>query len=267
MLTIIGCGNPTRGDDGLGPFVARRLQTHVASFGRSDVRAFDAGTDGMAVMFAARGTDELVIVDAARTGVEPGAIYEVPGDVLARDYAPSLNLHDFRWDHALAAGRRIYAEAFPRVVTVVLVEVASTAYGLDLSEPVAAAAERVIERLEALVATYAARVPADGVPEACVSLRAGSVYFDAATFERFLPERDAVTLVRRDDDLYIVPLLDSALGGYLCKRRTAAGDRVVHAEEFFREHGLDDASEHVLAADWRADVAALVIPGAFVVRT
>lgn len=266
MLTIIGCGNPTRGDDGLGPFVVRRLQPRVASLERRDVRAFDAGTDGMAVMFAARGTDELVIVDAARTGVEPGAVYEVPGDVLARDYAPSLNLHDFRWDHALAAGRRIYGASFPRAVTVVLVEAATTAYGLELSEPVGAAAERVIERVEAIVADYVARVPVVGATEACVSLRAGSIYFDAATFDRFLPERDAVTLVRRDDDLFIVPLVDSALGGYLCKRRTAVGDRVVHAEEFFRGHGLVDSSERVLAADWRVDVAAFVVPGVFGAR-
>jgi hypothetical protein len=96
-----------------------------------------------------------------------------------------------------------------------------------------------------------------------VHLRGGSLYVDAATFERYLGQREAVTLVRRDDDLYIVPLLDSALGGFLCKRRTAAGDRVVHAEEFFREHGVDDADERDLDAMWRAEVAALVVAGAF----
>jgi hydrogenase maturation protease len=156
VLTIIGCGNPTRGDDGLGPFVARRMRARLDELGRADVRAFDAGTDGMAVMFQARGSDALVIVDAARTGVEAGAIYEVPGDVLARDYAASLNLHDFRWDHALAAGKRIFRESFPTSVTVVLVEVETTDFGLDLSAPVAAAAESVIARLECLVADYRA---------------------------------------------------------------------------------------------------------------
>lgn len=94
-------------------------------------------------------------------------------------------------------------------------------------------------------------------------LRRGSLYVDAATFNCYLAERDAVTLFRRDDDLYIIPLKDSALGGYLCKRRTAAGDRVVHAEEFFREHGLDEPRERALDATWQADVAALVISGVF----
>ncbi len=96
-----------------------------------------------------------------------------------------------------------------------------------------------------------------------IALRGGSLYVDAATFARFLPEREAVTLFRRDDDLYVVPLLDSALGGFLCKRRTAAGDRVVHAEDFFRENGLDDRGERLLDATWREDVAALVVPGVF----
>ena len=33
----------------------------------------------MAAMFAARGCRTLIIVDASRSGSEPGAIFEVPG--------------------------------------------------------------------------------------------------------------------------------------------------------------------------------------------
>jgi hydrogenase maturation protease len=158
VLTILGCGNPTRGDDGLGPLVARRLRDHIATLGRDDVQAFDAGTDGMGVMFAARGSDALVIVDAARTGVEPGAVYEVPGELLEREYPASLNLHDFRWNHALASGRRMFADAFPAAVTVLLVEAENTGFGLELSPLVRAAADTVVARLEAIVAAY--RAPA-----------------------------------------------------------------------------------------------------------
>jgi len=154
VLTIIGCGNPTRGDDGLGTLVARRLHAHVAALGRSDVRVLDAGTDGIAVMFAARGCDALVIVDAARTGSEPGAVFEVPGEELARDYELNLNFSDFRWDHAIAAGRRLFADAFPRSVMVLLVEAESSGFGLELSARVAAAAEHVVARIERLIAAY-----------------------------------------------------------------------------------------------------------------
>jgi hydrogenase maturation protease len=160
VLTIIGCGNLTRSDDGLGPFVARRLHAHVTALGRTDVRVLDAGTDGMAVMFSARGSDALVIIDAARTGSEPGAVYEVPGDVLARDYELGLSFHDFRWDHAIAAGQRLFADVFPRAVTVLLVEAESTDFGLELSSSVAAAADHVIARIEGLIAAYSGEVAA-----------------------------------------------------------------------------------------------------------
>jgi len=156
VLTIIGCGNLARADDGLGPRVAQRLHAHVVALGRTDVRVLDAGTDGMAVMFAARGSDALVIVDAATTGSPPGAVYEVPGEALARDYEINLNFHDFRWDHAIAAGQRLFADAFPRAVTVLLVEAESTGFSLELSARVSAAADHVVARIERMIAAYPA---------------------------------------------------------------------------------------------------------------
>ena len=59
MLTIIGCGNPNRSDDGVGIRVAQRLAAYVRDKDLQDVRVFDAGTDGMSVMFQARGAERL----------------------------------------------------------------------------------------------------------------------------------------------------------------------------------------------------------------
>lgn len=98
---------------------------------------------------------------------------------------------------------------------------------------------------------------------ASLRLRNGSLHIDATTFAQHLGDRESVALLRRETDLFVVPLRDSNFGGYLCKRRTAAGDRVIHAADFFREHGYDDGPERTFAADWRADVAAFVIPGFF----
>ena len=150
MIVVVGCGNPNRRDDGVGPDVVRALRQSSHAFG-DDVRLLDAGTDGMAAMFAARGCRSLIVVDACRSGTEPGAIFEVPGHELARAYAPSLNLHDFRWDHALHAGRMIFRTAFPTDVTVLLIEVASVDFGIGLTSQVAAAAATVVERVAALI--------------------------------------------------------------------------------------------------------------------
>jgi hydrogenase maturation protease len=148
-IAIIGCGNATRGDDGVGPRVVQILTTRLS--GERRIRLLDAGTDGMAVMFAARGCRSLVIIDACRTGSTPGAVFEVPGAELEQRQPPSLTLHDFRWDHALFAGRRMYGTAFPADVTVLLVEADSTAFGIGLSPAVAAAAEKVADRVEQLL--------------------------------------------------------------------------------------------------------------------
>ena len=54
MLAVIGCGNLNRSDDGGGVIVAQRLLAQ--GFGPSPrLRIFDAGTNGMDVLFQARG--------------------------------------------------------------------------------------------------------------------------------------------------------------------------------------------------------------------
>ena len=156
MLAVIGCGNSNRSDDGVGSFVARSLRQHLLSNPRDDVRVFDAGTGGMDVMFQARGADKLIVIDASQSGSPAGAIFEVPGAELQRDYSPSLSLHDFRWDHALAAGRLIFREQFPSDVSVFLIEAQSLALGLELSAPVRDAAERVIAQLSKVIDGYRA---------------------------------------------------------------------------------------------------------------
>jgi len=161
MLTIIGCGNLNRSDDGVGVVVAQKLGEYVQRQGRTDVCVFDAGTDGMGVTFRARGATRLVLVDASRSGTEAGAIFKVPGGELARDYEPSYSLHDFRWDHALYAGRRIFGDRFPTDVTVFLIEAGTLELGCELSTPVSAAAARVTREIEAMIDAHADKTGAD----------------------------------------------------------------------------------------------------------
>ncbi len=152
ILAIIGCGNPNRGDDGVGPEVIARLRDRHLPEG---VNLYDAGTDGMGVMYRARGASNLIIIDARAPEGAPGAIYDVPGDILAAPPPSSLNLHDFRWDHALYAGRRIYGSEFPGKVKVFLVEAQSLALGLGLTPAVERAAEKVRADVEEMAGAFA----------------------------------------------------------------------------------------------------------------
>lgn len=151
MIAVIACGNLNRSDDGAGPEVMRALKAGPLAGRAPEVQLLDAGTDGMAVMFAAKGCSSLIVIDACRSSSEPGAIFEVPGSELEQPYQPALNLHDFRWDHALHAGRAIFKEAFPEDVVVLLIEAESVAFGLGLSPSVSAAVGKVAARVDALI--------------------------------------------------------------------------------------------------------------------
>ncbi|GAW34860.1 hydrogenase 2 maturation protease [Roseovarius sp. A-2] len=147
-VVVIGCGNPNRSDDGAGPHLIARMREHGVP---EHTRIFDGGTDGMSVMYSARGATHLIIVDARVPDGNPGAIFEVPGEVLEAPPKQSLNLHDFRWDHALFAGRRIYGEDFPGDVSVFLIEAATLELGLGLSAAVSHATEAVETRIRELI--------------------------------------------------------------------------------------------------------------------
>ena len=260
MIAVIGCGNPNRCDDGAGCQVVHALSA-LDLVKDPSLRLLDAGTDGTAVMFAARGCRTLIVVDACRSGSEPGTVFEVPGTELEQQYQPVLNLHDFRWDHALFAGRKFLRESFPTDVVVLLIEVETTDYGIGLSPRVRAAVGKVAERVAALIRSRTTPEPAK--TSAFVVVKRGSVYLSREICESYFQNLETVILLRRDNDLLIMPVSHVAAGGYLLKLRNGAGDRVVNAADFFRLNGVDDAVELHLLAFWCAERAGLVVEQAF----
>ncbi|GAB4417912.1 MAG: hypothetical protein Fur0044_13700 [Anaerolineae bacterium] len=151
---IIGCGNLLRGDDAVGPILVRVLAERGVPPG---VRLADGGTAGMDVAFKMRGAGHVIIVDACRTGQPPGTLYQVPGEELAQlPPITGLNLHAFRWDHALAFGRWLLKEEYPSRITVYLIEAENLEFGDELSRPVRVAMENLVQRLTAELELMAA---------------------------------------------------------------------------------------------------------------
>jgi hydrogenase maturation protease len=141
-VLVIGCGNLLRGDDAVGPTLVRHLWERGVP---EDVELVDGGTAGLDVAFKMRGRRKVVIVDAARTGAEPGTVFRVPGEEVAElPPATGLHQHSFRWDHALAVGRWLLKDGYPAQVVVFLIEAAGVEHGADLSEPVRRGMERTI---------------------------------------------------------------------------------------------------------------------------
>ena len=142
---LIGCGNILRGDDAAGPVLVRRLWQRGLPPG---VRCADGGTGGMDVAFQMRGVPQVVLVDACRSGHRPGSLFRLPGQAVEQLPPPQgINLHAFRWDHALAFARWLLKDEYPREVTVYLIEGAS----FELGEPLSPEVDRAVDRLADLL--------------------------------------------------------------------------------------------------------------------
>lgn len=142
---IVGCGNLLRGDDAAGPVLVRRLW----ELGLPDgVRCADGGTGGMDVAFQMRGVPEVILVDACTSGSEPGTLFHLPGEEVEQlPPLTGINLHAFRWDHALAFARWLLKDEYPQRVRVYLIEAEAFEPGAPLSPRVADAMERLARRL------------------------------------------------------------------------------------------------------------------------
>jgi hydrogenase maturation protease len=244
QVLVVGCGNLLRGDDGVGPMLVRHLWERGVPDGAQMV---DGGTAGMDTAFRMRGAQRVVIVDAAATGATPGTVYRVPGDEFA-ELPPlqGLHTHSFRWDHAIAFARWALGDACPTDITVFLIEAEHVDYGADLSEPVLAGMQTVIDVIER---DFLAALRPPAAAEVGVEFTAdGYLRLDASlAASRFASS--AVAVLVENDDFWLIPLRGPRSGGLLLKQRTPAGDRSVLIHEVLGDriptgvrHGVwDDA--------------------------
>ena len=147
---IVGCGNLLRGDDAVGPILVRHLWDRGVPHG---VRCADGGTGGMDVGFQMRNVPHVIIVDACRSGSEPGAIFRLDGADCETPPLAGVNLHAFRWDHALAFARWALKDEYPARVDVWLIEAEQLEVGQPLSAAVETSMWRVIDHIMAEVTT------------------------------------------------------------------------------------------------------------------
>lgn len=252
-VLLVGCGNLLRGDDGVGPILVRHLWERGVPEG---ARLVDGGTAGMDTAFQMRGAERVVIVDAAATGSAPGTLFRVPGAEL-EDLPPlqGLHTHSFRWDHSIALARWILGDACPTDITVFLIEAGGVELGADLSAPVEATMEQVIEIVEREFLAPL-RPDLDEQDAATVELTDdGYLRLGARLAAARFPSDAAVAAVR-DDQLWLIPLRGPRSGGLLLKQRNPAGDRSVLVHEVLGDRKLSGARR----AHWDAAEGALRIP-------
>jgi hydrogenase maturation protease len=153
-VLVAGIGNIFQSDDGFGPEVVRRLAAPAAGPLPDGVRVVDYGIRGMHLAYdLLDGYDALVLVDAVPTGEKAGevSVLQVADDDLG---GGELDAHGMDPVAVLANLDRLGGTLPPTYVVGCRPE--STADGIGLSEPVAAAVPEAADAVTRLLAELGA---------------------------------------------------------------------------------------------------------------
>lgn len=130
---VVGVGNPTMRDDGVGHRVVDELADSEEL--SENVELHRTATSSFLALEAISGADTAVVVDAVDADGPPGTVYryrfvdgEFEGDV------PDVLMHDLSFADALRAGREAYD--VPPEVTIIGVQPRSLSVGLGLTDAV-----------------------------------------------------------------------------------------------------------------------------------
>ena len=141
ITVVLGIGNLLRQDEGVGVHVAQRLLEADLPEG---VEVLDGGTAPTVALDAVGPIGRLIVVDAVDAGAEPGTVFRLrPHQVETK--SPVLSLHELPALELFAWARN--SQLTPERIEIVAVQPRSMDWGTELSPPVAAAAERVVQLL------------------------------------------------------------------------------------------------------------------------
>ncbi len=103
---LLGLGNPLMRDDSVGLKVAQLLRSLLVD--QPDVLVDEDYWGGLRLMERMIGFDHVIVVDAIRTGAEPGTIHKLGLDDVPTQRSTSA--HDVNLSTALAVGREAGAD-------------------------------------------------------------------------------------------------------------------------------------------------------------
>lgn len=139
---VIGIGNLLRADDGVGIHAVRMLEEEMP-----EVEAVDLSTANIDLLDHIRGREKVVIVDAVRSGADPGTILRLaPEELVETDFSQS---HGLNLLAILRLGRRLYPEEMPKEIVILAVEAEDTeSFSSDLTPKVRSSLPELIEKIK-----------------------------------------------------------------------------------------------------------------------
>ncbi len=138
---VLGLGNILLSDEGLGVRVVERLQGSCRF--PPEVSIMDGGTLGLDLLPYLEGVDHLLVIDALETGKGPGTIARLVGDEVPASLSVKISPHQMGLADLLAAAR--LRDLYPQKITLLGMQPGSIDAGLDLSPPVEAQIDRLVD--------------------------------------------------------------------------------------------------------------------------
>ncbi len=146
---VLGIGNSLRSDDGIGIHVAEAVRNEDLSL-KIDIKE---GLSGLDILGAIAGYDRIIIIDAIKSGGEPGTIYKLSvGDLHAQQTLHAFSTHDIDIPTMLKLGRDLYPGKIPEDIVIIAVEAEDTETFSETCTPkVEKAIQEVVHLIKELI--------------------------------------------------------------------------------------------------------------------
>ncbi len=142
-LMVIGCGNLLASDDGVGIEIVRQLKEIKLPLG---VQIVEAGTPGLQLLDIWEEAEQVIIVDAVRSGEPVGMIHWFDDSFLPPREIMPLSSHGINVIDAIALGKLM--GRIPQEIRILGVEILSSEpYNEGLTPQVASAVPQAIQRV------------------------------------------------------------------------------------------------------------------------
>jgi hydrogenase maturation protease len=139
---LIGIGNEYRSDDGVGLYIADKLR----SWNFPDINIAGCSGNGVDLMNLWEGYDDVILVDAVRSGAEPGTVFHFDaGEKQIPQELFGYSTHVFGVAQAIEMARTM--RTLPSRLSIFGIEAENMEAGTVLSESIKNSSERAIKEI------------------------------------------------------------------------------------------------------------------------
>jgi len=142
-ILVLGIGNLILQDEGLGIQAIQQLQAQFEI--PPEIEILDGGTSGMELLTPISDAEQIIILDAVKTGKPAGTIVRLDNEEIPTFFRTKVSPHQIGLADVLAAAT--LTDSMPRNLVLFGVEPLEINLGMELSVPVAEQMPRLVQMI------------------------------------------------------------------------------------------------------------------------